>query len=66
MLELVDQLLALSKIDSGKLQLILKEGNISSFLHSIVESFEFQAKENKINFRNFKRKKRPFSPASFR
>ncbi len=51
MLELVDQLLALSKIDSGKLQLILKEGNISSFLHSIVESFEFQAKENKINFK---------------
>ena len=51
MLELVDQLLALSKIDSGKLQLILKEGNISSFLHSIIEPFEFQAKENSTHFK---------------
>ncbi|WP_130735106.1 response regulator [Flavobacterium sp. J27] len=50
MLELVDQLLALSKIDSGKLKLILKEGNSSSFLHSITEPFDFQAKENNINF----------------
>ena len=50
MLELVDQLLQLSKLDSGKLQLILKEGNISSFLNSIVESFSFQAKEYKLLF----------------
>ena len=45
MLELVDQLLELSKLDSGHLKLILKAGNITSFLHSIIESFEFQAKE---------------------
>ena len=50
MLNLVDQLLELSKIDSGKLQLILKEGNISSFLHTILESFEFKAKENQQLF----------------
>jgi signal transduction histidine kinase/DNA-binding response OmpR family regulator len=50
MLELVDQLLELSKLDSGKLKLILKEGNISLFLNSIVESFSFQAKENKLSF----------------
>lgn len=50
MLELVDQLLELSKLDSGKLKLILKEGNIGLFLHSIVESFTFQAKENKLLF----------------
>ncbi len=31
MLELVDQLLELSKIDSGSLKLILKQGNLSSF-----------------------------------
>lgn len=48
MLELVDQLLELSKIDSGKLQLLLKEGNISTFLNSIVEPFEYQAKENQL------------------
>ncbi len=50
MLELVDQLLELSKIDSGNLKLILKDGNISSFLNSIIEPFEFQAKEKSINF----------------
>ncbi len=50
MLELVDQLLELSKIDGGNLKLILKEGNISTFLASIVESFEFQSKEQGMMF----------------
>lgn len=50
MLDLVDQLLELSKLDSGKLQLILKEGNIATFLNSLVDSFAFQAKENKLSF----------------
>ncbi|HRE76673.1 MAG TPA: response regulator [Flavobacterium sp.] len=50
MLDLVDQLLELSKLDSGKLKLILKEGNIGLFLNSIIESFSFQAKENKLSF----------------
>lgn len=50
MLELVNQLLELSKIDSGHLKLILKEGKLDDFLHSIVEPFEFQAKENGVKF----------------
>lgn len=50
MLELVDQLLALSKIDNGKLQLLLKEGNIGSFLGLLAEPFEFMASENQIGF----------------
>lgn len=50
MLELVDQLLELSKIDSGNLKLILKDGNIGTFLASIVESFEFLSKEHGIKF----------------
>src|SRR5690606_41943710 len=50
MLELVDQLLELSKIDSGKLKLILEEGNISSFLNSIAEPFEFRAKDKGQEF----------------
>lgn len=50
MLDLVDQLLELSKLDSGKLQLILKEGNIATFLNSLVDSFTFQAKEKKLSF----------------
>lgn len=52
MLELVDQLLELSKLDSGHLKLILKAGNLTSFLYSIIEPFEFQAKENKIRFKS--------------
>ncbi len=52
MLELVNQLLALSKIDSGSLKLILKEGDLSSFLHSIIEPFTFHAQENKIEFKS--------------
>lgn len=50
MLELVNQLLELSKIDSGNLKLILKEGNIGLFLKSIAEPFEYQAKENGLKF----------------
>ena len=50
MLELVNQLLELSKIDSGNLKLIVKNGNISSFLNLLMESFKFQAKEKGINF----------------
>ncbi|VXB70458.1 Histidine kinase-, DNA gyrase B-, and HSP90-like ATPase [Flavobacterium sp. 9AF] len=45
MLELVDQLLELSKIDSGQLQLIVKEGNLNDFLHSISEPFQYLAQE---------------------
>lgn len=49
MLELVDQLLELSKIDSGNLQIILKKGNLQHFFHSIVEPFSFKAKdENQV------------------
>jgi signal transduction histidine kinase/DNA-binding response OmpR family regulator/uncharacterized protein HemY len=50
MLELVDQLLELSKIDGSYLKLILKDGNISSFLLSVIEPFEFQSEENELNF----------------
>ncbi len=51
MLELVDQLLELSKIDSGKLQIILKKEKLSGFLNSLVEPFEFKAQQNKIDFK---------------
>lgn len=46
MLELVDQLLELSKLDSGHLKLMPKEGNIGLFLKSLSEPFEYQAKES--------------------
>ena len=50
MLELVDQLLELSKIDSGHLQLIFKEGNLATVLAAIVEPYEFQAREKNLTF----------------
>jgi signal transduction histidine kinase/DNA-binding response OmpR family regulator len=40
MLELIDQLLELSRLDSGKINLILKEGNINALIHNIVDPFE--------------------------
>ncbi len=50
MLELVDQLLELSKIDTGNFRLILKEGNIGLFLRSVIEPFEYRAKEQGLLF----------------
>ncbi|MBC8883315.1 hybrid sensor histidine kinase/response regulator [Flavobacterium piscinae] len=50
MLELVDQLLELSKIDSGKLKIILKKGNLQHFFQTILEPFSFKAKEDHQHF----------------
>lgn len=50
LLELVDQLLELSKIDNGKLQIILKKGNLKHFFQSIIEPFSFKAKEENQAF----------------
>ena len=52
MLELVNQLIELSKLDGGALKLILKKGNPTEFLASIVEPFEFEAKNRNIAFEN--------------
>ncbi|SCY97043.1 response regulator [Flavobacterium caeni] len=45
MLELVNQLLELSKIDGGHFKLILKEGQLDEFLSAMIEPFAFQASE---------------------
>lgn len=50
MLELIDQLLELSKLDSGKINLILKEGNLIAFMHNIVEPFEQLSIEKDLFF----------------
>lgn len=50
MLELVDQMLELSKIDSGHLKLLFKDGDVGSFLSAIIEPFAFQAKERAMQF----------------
>lgn len=50
MLELVNQLLELSKIDSGKLQLLLKEVHPEAWFNTLCEPFIFKANELKIQF----------------
>ncbi|NJB71577.1 ligand-binding sensor domain-containing protein/signal transduction histidine kinase/DNA-binding response OmpR family regulator [Saonia flava] len=39
---LVDQLLELAKLENGKLKLNVTQGNLSLFLHTIAQSFEYQ------------------------
>ena len=51
MLELVDQLLELSKIDSGNLKLLFKQGNISNFVATMMEPFELLAEERQLKFK---------------
>ncbi|MGB5665211.1 MAG: ATP-binding protein, partial [Maribacter sp.] len=46
---LVDQLLDLSKLESGKVHLSLKQGGIIKFLRSIIFSFESMAERNNIS-----------------
>lgn len=47
---LVDQLLDLSKLDSGKMQLKIGEGKLIQFIRSIVFSFESLAERKHIHF----------------
>ncbi len=48
---LVDQLLQLSKLEEGKLEVQLQEAELSLFVRSIVNSFEYQAKEKGLLFK---------------
>lgn len=50
MLNLVNQLLELSKLESGHLKLILKKADLDAFIQSIVEPYQIQAQENNLNF----------------
>ena len=47
---LVDQLLQLAQLDEGKFQLQKEWGNLGLFLKSIGSSFEFEAKQHKIEY----------------
>lgn len=50
LLNLVNQLLDLSKLESGNLKLSVSKGNITAFLKQITAAFEFKAKDKTINF----------------
>lgn len=50
LLDLVNQLLDLSKLKAGKMELQMKEGNIHEFLHVLVASFNSLAESKQIRF----------------
>lgn len=47
---LVDQLLDLSKLESGHFSLKVREGNLSTFLKSLTSTFEFLAQEKNLTY----------------
>ena len=52
LLGLVDQLLDLSKIESGNLQLHIKEGNLTALLKSIAASFNHKANTQALEYQS--------------
>ncbi len=50
LLDLVDQLLDLSKLESGNLKLQVKEGNVSLLLKSLTAAFQYKAEKGKLNY----------------
>ncbi len=50
LLSLVDQLLDISKIETGNLKLKVSKSEIMSFIGSLCDSFKFSAKQKQINY----------------
>ena len=50
LLNLVNQLLDLSKLETGHLNLSVSQGNLSVFLMQLVKAFKFKAEEKNITF----------------
>lgn len=50
LLELVNQLLDLSKIDAGHLKLHIQEGNVLQLISALAESFSYHAKQKNISY----------------
>ncbi len=50
LLSLVDQLLSLSKIDAGQFKIKAQQGDLSTLLKGISNSFTYQASEKNINY----------------
>ncbi len=50
LLNLVNQLLDLSKLESGSLKLTVRKGNLGLFLKQLAATFEYKAKDKQIQF----------------
>jgi signal transduction histidine kinase/DNA-binding response OmpR family regulator len=50
LLELVNQLLDLSKLEAGKMQLQLRPGDLATFMRVMAASFDSMAQQKQINF----------------
>ena len=50
LLTLINDVLDLSKIEAGKLELVFNNFNLSAFLQEIIRSFQLSAKQKAINF----------------
>ncbi len=48
LIELVDQILELSKLDAGVVKISVEKGNLESFLKSSTDAFQFLAKKKKL------------------
>ncbi|MBT8266371.1 MAG: response regulator [Bacteroidia bacterium] len=52
LMNLVNQLLDLSKLETGNLKLSVVQDNLGALMHQIGRAFKFQANEKKINFQS--------------
>ncbi|WP_458627623.1 two-component regulator propeller domain-containing protein [Winogradskyella sp. PC D3.3] len=50
LLNLVNQMLDLSKLEAGNLKLVVSKGDLSSLLKQIIAAFEFKSKDKSIHF----------------
>ncbi|SEF57930.1 hybrid sensor histidine kinase/response regulator transcription factor [Algoriphagus boritolerans] len=52
LLELVDQILSLNQLKNGEINVLLKKSNLNHSIRSILDPFEFQAKEKGIQWQS--------------
>ncbi|GAA4269676.1 hybrid sensor histidine kinase/response regulator transcription factor [Hyunsoonleella aestuarii] len=51
LLNLVDQLIDLSKLETGHLKLQVEQGNLSNLIHQLISAFKYQIKEKELKFK---------------
>ncbi|WP_298239162.1 response regulator [uncultured Algibacter sp.] len=51
LLNLVDQLIDLSKLETGHLKLQVEKGNLSNLIHQLISAFKYQIKEKELKLK---------------